>query len=123
MPAFAAAVRARFDASLHKTLATLRRDQRLAPHSATADALMAEGDAKIAGQVFEVHDPALLLRLAHDTPDGQITQEQRDELAAQAHLFRVEITEVVLTRLGGQPDHLVIEHWHPGRGLERIERA
>lgn len=38
------------------------------------------------------------------------------------HQFRVEITEVVLTRVGEPPDHLVIESWHPDRGLARRER-
>jgi hypothetical protein len=29
---------------------------------------------------------------------------------------------VVLTRVGQPADHLVIESWHPGRGLERRTR-
>lgn len=155
-PEFAAAVRARFDAYLHKTLATLRRDgsprlsgteatffdgelwlgmmpgsmkardlqrdPRLALHSVTVDVSMAAGDAKIAGRAVAVDDPGRLLRLSHDPPDSQITEAQREELAAQAHLFRIDIIEVVLTRIGAPADHLVIESWHPGRGIERLER-
>jgi hypothetical protein len=34
----------------------------------------------------------------------------------------VDITEVVLTTLAASGDHLVIESWHPGRGLERLQR-
>jgi hypothetical protein len=41
---------------------------------------------------------------------------------AQPHRFRVDIGEVVLTRVGQPPDHLVIESWHPDRGLEQRER-
>jgi len=117
------AVRARFEAYKHKTMATLRkdgsprisgmeasfsdgelwlgtmsgsrkaldlrRDPRLALHSATNDAEMAAGDAKIAGTAVEVSD----------------------------HRFRVDLTEVVLTSLGGDPpDHLVIESWQQGKG-------
>jgi len=38
------------------------------------------------------------------------------------HLFRAGVTEVVLVRVGEPPDHLVIESWHEGRGLRRVER-
>lgn len=82
----------------------LRRDPRLALHCPTEDTpeddpSSWEGDAKIAGRAHEVNDPA-----------------ESDE----AHRFRVEITEVVLTRVDG--DMLVIETWHPGRALERRTR-
>jgi hypothetical protein len=40
----------------------------------------------------------------------------------EAHRFRIDITEVVLTRVGTPADHLLIESWHPGRGLQRLER-
>ncbi|MFI9530575.1 hypothetical protein [Micromonospora rosaria] len=39
-----------------------------------------------------------------------------------SHRFRIALTEVVLTRVGDPPDHLVIESWHPGRGLCRQRR-
>jgi hypothetical protein len=37
-------------------------------------------------------------------------------------LFRVEIGEVVLTRVGDPPDHLVIELWREGEGLRQFIR-
>jgi hypothetical protein len=37
-------------------------------------------------------------------------------------LFRIDITEVVPTRVGEPADHLVIESWHPGRGLATRRR-
>ena len=37
-------------------------------------------------------------------------------------LFRVALTEAVLVRIGEPADHLLIEHWRPGRGLERVQR-
>jgi hypothetical protein len=82
----------------------LRRDPRLAIHSPTTDADPAtwEGEAKIAGVAHEVGDPARV-----------------DE----SHRFRIEITEVVLTRLGDPADHLVIESWHPDRGLHSRSRT
>jgi len=79
----------------------LRRDPRLAIHGHTVDppgddpAAWA-GDAKLSG-------------LAIETTDGTSSGE--------GDRFRVDITEVVLTRVGDPPDHLVIESWHPGSGL------
>ncbi|MEU4773076.1 pyridoxamine 5'-phosphate oxidase family protein [Micromonospora sp. NPDC023644] len=82
----------------------LRRDPRVALHCPTEDPPADDpgswgGDAKIAG-------------LAHEEPPGE----------DGSHRFRVELTEVVLTRVGDPPDHLVIESWHPGRGLRRRRR-
>jgi hypothetical protein len=146
-PDFAVAVQAVFDAYKHKAIATLRRDgsprisgtearfldgevylgmmldsvkardllrdPRLALHSATADAEMRLGDAKLAGDAVEV-------------PDGDEQQrylEVQGDPGGPFHLFRIDITEVVLTRIGTPADHLLIESWHPGRGLERVRRV
>lgn len=149
-PDFAEAVRALFDAYRHKTLATLRkdgsprisgievafidgevgfggmwqslkaldlrRDPRFALHSGTGDADPAtwKGDAKLSGRVEEIMDPARIaaVRAASggEAPPGP------------SHLFRAEISEVVLTRVGDPPDHLVIELWREGEGIRRIER-
>ena len=84
----------------------LRRDARLALHSPTEDTPEVDpnswaGEAKIAGRAIDVTDP---------------------EHADEGHRFRVEITEVVLTRVGEPADHLVIESWHPERGIQRRER-
>jgi len=32
------------------------------------------------------------------------------------------VTEVVVTRIGDPPDHLVIELWREGEGLRRMQR-
>ena len=82
----------------------LRRDPRLAIHCPTEDPPDGDptlwlGDAKIAGLGVDVTDPA--------SEDG-------------SHRFRVEVTEVVVTTVGG--DYLVIRSWHPGRGVEKQER-
>jgi Pyridoxamine 5'-phosphate oxidase len=84
----------------------LRRDPRLALHSPTNDSPEADpgswlGEAKIAGRAEEVSDPG--------HPD-------------QPHRFRIDIVEVVLTAVGQPADHLVVQSWHPQRGLERRER-
>jgi hypothetical protein len=142
-PEFAERVRQRFKAHRHSTMATLRkdgsprisgtevefvdgevvlgmmpgslkdrdlrRDPRLAIHSPSEDPPedIAEhsawpGDAKLAGRAIEMPEATLPVQ--------------------PASAFRVDLSEVVLTRVGTPPDHLVIESWHPGRGLERRER-
>lgn len=89
----------------------LRRDPRLALHSATADPAMPGGDAKIGGRAVEVAD-----RNGIAAADGTGEQMQG------SHLFRVELTEVVLIRIGDPADHLLIKSWHEGEGLKRVER-
>ncbi len=145
-PAFAEEVRRTFDAHKHKVLATLKpdgsprvsgveatfnggelwlgmmgqsrkasdllRDPRMALHSATCDETMALGDAKISGEAREVSDPEswkLVVPDADPPPDS--------------HLFRVEISSVVLTRIGDPADHLDIDLWTVESGLRRMERA
>jgi Pyridoxamine 5'-phosphate oxidase len=92
----------------------LRRDPRLALHSASTDPpedpTTWPGDAKLSGRAVEVHDPELLKRFAGaDEPDG-------------AHVFRIDITELVHTRVGDPPDHLVIDLWQEGKGRRRMQR-
>jgi hypothetical protein len=146
-PELAEAVRRIFDAGRHKALATLRldgsprisgieasfrdgdlwlgsmwqsrkaldlrRDARLALHSASVDPPAWTGDAKIGGRAEEVTDAAVLEAFregSEETPPGPF------------HLFRVDVAEVVLTRLGEPADHLVIEFWTPGHGVRRVQR-
>jgi Pyridoxamine 5'-phosphate oxidase len=144
-PELAALARDFFDARVHKTLATLRRDgsprisgteiifadgelwlgsmwqslkaldlrrdPRFALHSGSADPPDWTGDAKIAGRADEVTDPERkAMIIGEDAPPGP------------AHLFRADLTELVVVRLGDPPDHLVIESWHAERGVIRRER-
>jgi Pyridoxamine 5'-phosphate oxidase len=87
----------------------LRRDPRFALHSGSVDPPAWTGDAKVAGRVEEVHDPALI-----EAVNGAD--------AADSHLFRADMTELVVVRLGDPADHLVIESWHEGRGVTRRQR-
>jgi hypothetical protein len=80
----------------------LRRDPRVAIHGPTSDPPDDPkgwiGEAKIAGRAVEVpHD---------DT----------------SHRFHIDVDEAVLTHLNDAGDRLVIESWHPGRGVEVVER-
>ncbi len=80
----------------------LQRDGRVAVHGPTADPPDDPkewiGEAKVAGRAVEV---------AHDDA---------------SHRFRIDVDEVVFTHLNDAGDRLVVESWHPGRGLEVVER-
>ncbi|TDQ52020.1 pyridoxamine 5'-phosphate oxidase family protein [Actinorugispora endophytica] len=142
-PGLASAVRARFEANRHHVLATLRRDGaprvsgtevsfhgpdlvigsmpgavkardlqrdgRFALHAHTGDSSMAGGDAKVSGTAVEVTDPDEVERFREPgTPPGPF------------HLFRLELTDVVLTSVEG--DRLVVDVWREGEETRRISR-
>jgi hypothetical protein len=144
-PELAALASSFFDARVHKTLATLRRDgsprisgtevdfadgelwlgsmwqslkaldlrrdPRFALHSGSADPPDWRGDAKVAGHAEEVTDSERIAAInGEGAPPGP------------SHLFRADVAELVVVRLGDPPDHIVIESWHVGRGARRRER-
>jgi Pyridoxamine 5'-phosphate oxidase len=88
----------------------LQRDPRFAIHSGSADPPEWRGDAKIAGRAEEITEPDTVARINEGAPGGR------------SHLFRLDVTEVVVVRLGDPADHLVIDSWHEGRGLSSIRR-
>jgi nitroimidazol reductase NimA-like FMN-containing flavoprotein (pyridoxamine 5'-phosphate oxidase superfamily) len=148
-PDFANTVRRLFDSHRHKVLATLRkdgsprvsgielefrdgelwfgtmpeslkgkdllRDPRLALHSASEDPgdnpSSWPGDAKLSGRAVEVTEPEEVQAVVNGAADP-----------AESHAFRVDISEVVHTRVGDPADHLVIEFWKEGEGLRRVTR-
>ena len=92
----------------------LQRDERMALHSASVDPDDDEpsawpGDAKISGRAVEVTDRAPLASFG-PMPD-------------ESHVFRVDIDEVVTTRVGAPADHLVIQLWREGEELKRVTRT
>ena len=144
-PELAARARVLFDAKKHKTLATLRkdgsprisgielefrdgdvwfgsmwqgvkaldlqRDPRFALHSGSDDPDDWKGDAKIAGRVEEITDREV------------VADPDTGEPPEPSHLFRLDVTELSLVKLGGNPpDHLVIDSWHEGRGATNRRR-
>jgi hypothetical protein len=89
----------------------LRRDPRYALHCGSNDPPDWNGDAKVAGVVEEIVDEAAKADMRSEgTPPGPY------------HLFRCDVSELVVVRLSEARDHLVIESWHEGRGLSRIQR-
>ena len=87
-----------------RKLADLQRDPRFALHSPTADP--GEGGADWPGEA----------KLA-----GRVVEERRGD--SDAHVFRLEIGEVVWTGLTDDRSALRIQSWHPGRGLEEHTRT
>jgi hypothetical protein len=150
-PEFAQRVQALFDAALHKTIATLRKDG--APRISGIEAKFAEGDLWF-GSMWQAQKALDLLRdprFALHSPTGDVPDpgswkgdakisgsavEITDEAEARrvfgiawpemppgpSHLFRAHIREVVLTGLSDPPDRLVIELWSERGGLKRFER-
>ena len=152
VPDLAEAVRVAFDAHKHKVLATLRtdgsprlsgneatfrdgdvwlgmmyqsrkaldlrRDARMELHSAPVDEALKHGDARLAGRAVEITDPEMLRTFAGDPGE----EDGGNEPPEPFHLFRVDITDVTLIRVGDPADHLVIESWSAEAGYKRIER-
>jgi hypothetical protein len=89
----------------------LQRDPRFALHSGSDDPPGWEGDAKLAGRAIEETGEALKAAIIGDNaPPGP------------NHLFRADISELSVVALGEPRDHLLIESWHPDRGLTRRTR-
>jgi len=95
----------------------LRRDPRFALHAASVDTEVRHGDAKVAGWAVEVLDEQAgeRFRLAFAAGTG------RAPPPGPMQLFRADLDEVVLVRPEGEL--LVIESWHEGRGVTRLQRA
>jgi hypothetical protein len=143
-PELVAAARGFLDAGVHKTLATLRRDgsprisgtevqirdgdlwfgsmwqalkardlqrdPRFALHSPSVDPAAWRGDAKLSGRAEEVTEPDVVGRLNEGAPPGP------------SHLFRADVTELSVVRPAEGGDSLLVESWHEGRGVSRVER-
>jgi hypothetical protein len=90
----------------------LRRDPRFALHSGSPDPDAGwTGDAKLAGRMEEITDPERIAAInGPGSPPGE------------SHLFRADIDELVVVRLGDPADHLLIESWHAGRGVSTLRR-
>jgi hypothetical protein len=140
-PEFADRVRRIFDAHRHKVLATLRRDG--SPRVSGVEVEFADGELLMGMMPGSVKvqdlrlDPRLALHAASEDPpkddpsawlgDAKIAGRAVEAVGPTeedepAHRFKVDITEVVLIWVGRPADHLLIESWHEGRGLERKER-
>lgn len=99
----------------------VQRDARFALHTSSEDPPEGDesnwsGDAKMAGRAVEEHDAAVRARVLNDTGSGGHPPDD-------VPLFRLDLSEVVRTRVGTGADHLLIESWHPHRPLQRTRRT
>jgi len=152
VPDLAAAVRAAFEAHTNKVVATLRADgsprlsgneatfregelwlgmmhrsvkaldlladPRLALHSAPVDAELKLGDAKLSGRAVEETGAEVIRRFAAASAEDHGGVEPPSPF----HLFRVDVGEMSLVRIGDPPANLVIESWSTRAGYRRTER-
>ena len=140
VPEFAARVQRMFDAHKHKTIATLRADG--SPRISGIEVEFKDGDLVFGSMPdarkgadlrrdprFAIHGPTV------DPPEGKPTgwpgeakvsgRAVRVEPAGEetsGEMFRADLDEVVLTRLTEAGDRLLIEIWHPGQPVRRVER-
>ena len=137
VPELAAQARGYFDAMTHKTLATLRRDG--GPRISGIEIEFRDGELLFGGMWKSVkmldlrRDPRFALHSGSPNPDagwsgdakvaGRAVELDPIEHAGQpAHLFRADIDELVVVHLNDERTKLLIDAWHPGRGVERHER-
>src|SRR5881397_3941161 len=98
----------------NRRFADLRRDPRVAIHSASEHPDAWTGDAKIAGRAVEVTDDAGKAEFrgaAEEVPPGDF------------ELFRIDLTEAVVVRLSDDRDRLLIDIWHAGEPSRTVERV
>ena len=145
-PQLAERVRARLDAHVHKTLATLRRDG--SPRISGTETRLVDGELWIgsmwqARKAQDLHrDPRFALHSGSDDPPqwagdaklAGVAEEIRDPERVRAingaaaadgptHLFRLDLREVSTVSLDDERKHLIIEVWTPGRGVRTVKRA
>lgn len=135
-PALAAAVRESFAVRKHCTMATLRADG--SPRISGTEVQWEEGELRIGSMPgalkardlqrdgrIAIHSPTV------DPPEGaESCWAGEAKLAGTAvelpgdggsHAFRIELTEVVHTKVAG--GGLLITSWHLGRGVQERRRA
>jgi hypothetical protein len=150
-PDLAGHVQKCFDAHIHKTMATLRRDG--SPRISGIEAQFRQGELTI-GMMPQslkardvLRDSRIALHSASPDPeqtdetgtwpgdakiagralqvtDPEVLESVADNVpAGGAVFFTVDVTEVVWNRLGGDPpDHMLIDFWTPHDGLRQAKR-
>lgn len=135
-PELAERVRALFAQRKHATMATLRKDG--SPRISGTEVDFTEGlhigsmpNALKARDLqrdprYALHCPTVDAEEENQTAwlgDAKIAGVAVEEESEGSHKFRMDITEVVLTKLTAEGDQLQIESWHPGRGRTTTQRT
>jgi Pyridoxamine 5'-phosphate oxidase len=89
----------------------LQRDPRFALHSGSEDPPEWSGDAKLAGVVEEITDPARVREINGEAAAG-----------GPSHLFRLDLLEVSTVGLDDERKALLIEVWTPDGGVRTMKR-
>ena len=139
-PEFAQGVRALFDASRHKTIATLRADG--SPRISGIEAVFEDGEL-VFGSMANARkgddlrrDPRFALHSATVDPvegseaqwpgeakiSGRVIAAGPINEGSDGDRFHADIADVVHTHLNEEATKLVVEWWTPTHGLRRIER-
>lgn len=135
-PDFARRVEQALTRNKHMTMATLRADG--SPRISGTELAIEDGDLWL-GSMANARKARDLLRdprvAVHgpttDPPDDPKGWHGEAKLSGRAievpgdgtsHRFRIDIEQVVFTHLNAAGDRLVIESWHPGRGITAVER-
>jgi hypothetical protein len=134
-PELAERARAFLDAHKHKTLATLRKDG--SPRISGTESEIVDGELQF-GSMWRgvkaldlLRDPRFALHSGSDDPSewhgdakvaGTVREEVVDGEDGQYHLFRCDITEVVVVGLNEKRTKMTIDAWHEGRGTTHRER-
>jgi hypothetical protein len=135
-PDFAARVEPALTRNKHMTMATLRADG--APRISGTELEVSDGELWLGSMpnarkaLDLLRDPRVAIHgPPEDPPDdakqwlgeakvaGRAVDVSEDD---ESHRFRIDIDEVVFTHLNDEGNRLVIESWHPGRGVEVVER-
>ena len=137
-PDLARTVRERFAVGKHCTMATLRKDG--SPRISGTEVELADGELRIGSMPGAVkakdllRDPRLALHSpTADPPEGKPADWPGEAKVAgravplpsdgDAHAFAIDLQEVVLTRLDDTGTMLLIQSWHPGRGMQEVRRS
>jgi hypothetical protein len=143
VPELAARARELLDGHVHKTIATLRRDG--SPRISGIETTWLDGDLLVGSMARAVkaldlqRDPRFALHTGSEDPDAGWAGDAKlagrmeeivDDVAVRkavvgdgdAHVFRAEISELVVVGLNEERTKMVVESWHEGRGTSRLER-
>ena len=136
-PEFAARMRALMSSRKHLTMATLRRDG--SPRISGTELQFEDGQLRMGSMAGALkaldlqRDPRVAVHGPTEDPPADRPAGWRGEAkvsgrvvevdsGGDSHLFLIDISEAVITRLNEAGDSLVVESWNPQRGYRKLER-
>lgn len=136
-PEFAARIRALMSSRKHLTMATLRRDG--SPRISGTELQFEDGQLRMGSMAGALkaldlqRDPRVAVHGPTEDPPADRPAGWRGEAkvsgrvvevdsGGDSHLFLIDISEAVITRLNEAGDSLVVESWNPQRGYRKLER-